>query len=129
MLMPSERVEIDAQGWPVDTESDFAITIPPGLFQLGCPFYFPVSWWEIKVRNGDVTVPVGNPANQWISPLLREYEEGRYLSAEVIEPWKGYWVENVSDEEVELLIPPKMFFEQILVDVTFFTVIKSDMIP
>jgi hypothetical protein len=107
-LVSRERVEFDAEGWPVSTEEDFAITIPPGFFQLGCPFFFPVSWEAVKVRKGDVTVPVGDPLNEWIHPILKKYENGGYVTTHILEPWKGCWIENLSDEEVELLIPPQV---------------------
>ncbi len=110
-IVANDRVEIDAHGWPVGTESDFVVRIPPGFFQLGCPFYFPVSWSEVKVRKGEVTVLVGDPANEWINPILYKYEFGSYVPSNILEPWKGYWVENVSDEEVELLIPPRVAVE------------------
>ena len=108
-LIAKQGVKIDAQGTPVDMKSDFVICIPPGFFQLGCPFPFSVSWNDVKVRKGSVTVLIGDSGNEWISPFLWRYENGGYQLAEKLEPWEGYWVENVSDEEVELLIPPRMY--------------------
>jgi hypothetical protein len=111
-LIAKVGVKIDVEGELVDMENDFIIRIPPGFFQLGCPFPFPVKWSEVKVRKGNVTFPIGDPGNEWISPFLWKYEGGEdYVIAEKLEPWKGYWVENVSDEEVELLIPPRMAVE------------------
>ncbi|MBN2466942.1 MAG: hypothetical protein JXD19_02225 [Deltaproteobacteria bacterium] len=110
-LVAKKRVIIDAQGWPAPTDTDFIVTLPPGMFQLGCPFYFPVNWNNVRVKNGNIIVPIGGPANEWISTRLLKYEAGRYIMVDTLEPWSGYWVENLSDETVELLIPPVMSVE------------------
>jgi hypothetical protein len=79
---------------------------------MGFPFLFPVRWTEVKVRKADVTVPIGDPGNQWMSQVIWKYENGEYTLADVLEPWQGYWIQNVSQETVDLLIPPKMFIPQ-----------------
>jgi hypothetical protein len=107
LLTSRNAVQINAEGQPVSTDDDFVIAIPPGLFYLGCPFPFAVSWSEVKVRKGEVTVNVLDPANQWISPILWKYEYGIYSFALDLEPFKGYVVENMSSEPAELLVPPR----------------------
>lgn len=111
-LISKEGVKIDAHGTPVDTATDFVIPIPPGFFQLGCPFPFPVSWWEVKVRKDGVTVLIGDTDNEWINPSLRKYQDGQYIATDILEPWQGYWIENISTDEVDLLIPPTLHVEE-----------------
>lgn len=108
LITRSERTP-DAQGSPASTADDFVIQVPPGFVQIGCPFYFPVSWNEVVVRHGSLNVPVNDAANLWISPVLWTYANGQYQAAQELTPWKGGLVQNVSTETVELLIPPRMY--------------------
>jgi hypothetical protein len=107
LLTCRNPVQLNGEGQAVPTDEDFVVTIPPGLFYLGCPFPFTVSWSEVKVRKGEVTVNLLDPANQWISPILWKYEYGIYSFALDLEPFKGYVVENMSSEPAELLVPPR----------------------
>ena len=61
------------------------------------------------LQSGEGGDPFQITRDAWIDPRLREYVNGSYVLANVLEPWSGYWVVNISDETVELLIPPKMF--------------------
>jgi hypothetical protein len=108
-LITRSEITLDAQGSAASTAENFIIVVPPGFLQIGCPFYFPVSWNEVRVRNGNLTVPVNDAANVWISPVLWTYVNGQYQAAQELVPWKGCLVQNVSTETVELLIPPRMF--------------------
>lgn len=108
LITRTERT-FDAQGSPASTAEDFAIQIPPGFMQVGCPFHFPVSWNEVKVRHGQFIFQVTDPANSWISPVLWTYTNGNYEATQELVPWKGCMVQNVSTETVELLIPPRMY--------------------
>jgi len=108
-LITTWDTPLSANGFPVSMEKNFVLSIPPGYVQIGCPFPFPVAWREVWVRNGAFTTLVTAPQNIWTTPVLWKYENNTYVPSDLLEPWRGYWIQNVSDQTVELLIPARMF--------------------
>ena len=102
--------------FPPPGDTLFSITLPSGSgsawwTQIGHPFAFPVAWSDCYVRdgNGD-TYPAGDgPDTGLIENAAYGYEyeggEGSYRTATVLEPWRGYFVNNLSGSDVELLVP------------------------
>ena len=101
-LSTRKAATLNVRGKTVDFSKDFAIKVPPGLFQLGCPFPFPVDWDEVKVRAGQTVAKTGEPSNRWVGPLWNE----NYQFADKLVPWKGNYIVNYSSQTVELLVPP-----------------------
>jgi len=107
-LIVAESATLKAQGFPTAVDRDYIITIPPRFFQLGCPFPFPVKWRDVKVGKEGISTSVADMGNDWMSPALWKFKDGSYFAVDVLEPWEGYWVENLTNEPLELSIPPRM---------------------
>ena len=85
-------------GISVSSASSVTVTLQPGWNQIGNPFAFPVSWSDVSA-DGDVEAPVGYEGlGNAISGYLYQQTE--------LTPWKGYYVKNLSSQNVTLEIPP-----------------------
>lgn len=81
-------------GLSVDAAGPVTVTLAPGWNQIGSPFAFPVAWNDI-----DGHEDVGPPA-AWDGV---EY----VLDQPVLDAWTGYFVENPTDGEIDLVIQPR----------------------
>jgi hypothetical protein len=70
-----------------------AITLAPGLNQIGNPYAFPVAWDAVRGARA-------------IGSLLEFVPENNsYREATTLEPWTGYFVENFEGTAVSLAVP------------------------
>ena len=79
----------------------YPIVLRPGWNQIGNPFPFKVSLSDCRVAVGQSLEPLGG----YLEDRLVAYEDGHYTDRYVLEPWRGYWVKNLTGSEVELLVP------------------------
>ena len=86
-------------GTSVSIGSPVSVILDPGWNQIGNPFAFPVSWSNVSA-NGDVEAPVGY---EGLGNAISGYQ---YQQTELT-PWKGYYVKNLTSQEVTLEIAPK----------------------
>ncbi|MFQ5824126.1 MAG: FlgD immunoglobulin-like domain containing protein, partial [bacterium] len=73
----------------------YTLTLKPGWNQIGLPFAFPVAWDSIFIASDSpdsVEIP-------WLY-------EGGYDPADILEPYKGYFIRNKNDSNISLRIPP-----------------------
>lgn len=83
-------------GVSLRADTAFAVNLQPGWNQIGVPFAFPVAWLDILNASGNPTSVDG--------PFL--YEGGYHVSPN-LEPYKGYFVNNLDTlNAVTLVIPP-----------------------
>ncbi len=103
--------------FPPAGEKEFAISLEAageggaGWNQIGHPFAFPVYWADCRIRDsgGRLYAPdeaaneglVENAAHAWQD----EGGAGGYEAATLLEPWSGYFVNNISGGALELLVP------------------------
>jgi len=79
----------------------YPIVLRPGWNQIGNPFPFEVSLRDCRVAVGQSLEPLGG----YLEDRLVAYEDGHYTDRYVLEPWRGYWVKNLTGSEIELLVP------------------------
>ena len=104
--------------FPEDGDTTYAITIPGGgsgswWSQIGHPFAYTVDWSSCLVRDGSGVVHEMD--TQPGAGLLEDaaytslYENGsfQYEEAAGLEAWHGYFVNNISGGDLELLIPAR----------------------
>jgi hypothetical protein len=104
--------------FPPAGEDAFAITLSgsegsAGWNQIGHPFAFPVAWADCRIRvAGGVEYSTLDAADAALIENVAYayvYDEGigGYAAAGLLEPWNGYFVNNLSGEALELLVPLK----------------------
>ncbi|MDT7855729.1 Ig-like domain-containing protein [Rubrivirga sp. S365] len=76
-----------------DASDPVALTLAPGWTQIGTPFGFAVAWDDIEGSEA-VSPPVAWDGAEYV------FDQG------VLEPWRGYFVENPTDAPVTLTVPP-----------------------
>jgi hypothetical protein len=81
------------------------------------PFSFPVCWDSVEVKTSTGTYTMGEAESIKVGPLI-EYDGEQYCGygygddncddrIDVLEPFKGYWVVNLTDEDIQLLVMPE----------------------
>jgi hypothetical protein len=91
-------------GYSTPTDSAYLVVLEDGWNQVGSPFVFPVAWDSIKVDGlsmADAESVVVGPAVAYVS------DQGYTYGVEILEPFEGYWVENLNGAPVTLAIPPR----------------------
>jgi hypothetical protein len=104
-LVTRESVLLDtgpAYGISTPVDSAFALPLQPGWNMIGNPFAFPVLWDSIQVNDVGMTEQGVVRGPYWWSDSSQGYED----SVRVLEPFDGYWVQNLETEKVVLHIPP-----------------------
>lgn len=98
-LISRETRDINfGSGISVRADANYTVTLKPGWNQVGLPFAFPVAWDSIFIASGSpdkVQIP-------WL-------HEGGYDPADILEPYKGYFIFNNNDSNINLRIPPVAF--------------------
>ncbi len=88
-------------GTTVSTEGSFKIELKPGWNDIANPWIFDISWSDIN-----------NPSNADLDGLFAY--EGKWLSPnpqQVMKPWKGYSVRNMSNRPVLIFLNPERAFD------------------
>lgn len=95
-LISTEDQTIDfGSGVSLRADLSYTLTLKPGWNQIGLPFAFPVAWDSIFIASDSpdsVEIP-------WLY-------EGGYDPADILEPYKGYFIRNKNDSNISLRIPP-----------------------
>ncbi|MBN2410968.1 choice-of-anchor D domain-containing protein [candidate division KSB1 bacterium] len=81
--------------YSMPSDDSLYVTFRPGWNQVGCPFAFPVSIYDM-VSNGELDYPV------YYDNSINDY---RY-QIEILQPWEGYFVYNRETVPVTIAIPP-----------------------
>jgi len=76
-----------------DSAQPFDLTLQPGWNQIANPFAFPVEWDSVSASGPVDTLAFWNGL---------EYQ----FDVTVLEPWEGYFINNLSNSPVTLTIPP-----------------------
>jgi len=103
---------LDITGTPASIRRPCRVLLHPGWNQLAGPFFFDVGWNDrILVSDGteESLIPVTAEENTLTSRVILEYDSatGQYAIASGLRMGRGYWIENLTPEDVELLIPPE----------------------
>ena len=120
-LVARDAVTIDASGsstFPADAETTFSIPVTgkagsSGWNQIGNPFAYPVRWSDCFVKDGSGIVrTIGEAANAglvdgWAHAYQNDGSGGSYVSATLLEPGSGYFLNNLSGVSLELLVPAR----------------------
>jgi hypothetical protein len=88
------------EGLSTPADRPFEIDLQPGWNMIGNPFAFPVDWghamvnrMQIAMEGTQVSTPVG-------------WDDGYQYDCEMLMPFEGYWVKNLTDSVVLLGIQP-----------------------
>jgi hypothetical protein len=91
-------------GLSVPTDSIYTIVLKPGWNQVGNPFAFPVSWRETQV---DGQGSVENAPERIEPPVSWSGRDGYRQDVERLEPFEGYWLKNLTTEDLRWRIPAR----------------------
>ncbi len=92
------------RGLSTATDSAYALVLEPGWNMVGNPFNFPVAWDSITVdgiKMADAESTTVQPPVGWV------INKGYRMDEQILEPFGGYWVKNLSDASVVLRIPAR----------------------
>lgn len=91
-------------GRSVPLDQPYAVTVPPkGWTQVGNPFSFPVSWDGVFVTDES-----GAAADELlVGPIA-----GNHSELTVLEPFGGFWVNNLHDENLVIHFRPQAHVEE-----------------
>ncbi len=91
-------------GFSVPTDSAAAIRLRPGWNQVGHPYLFPVAWEETAIGGvGSVL----DHADQIEPPVAWSPDAGYRLDVELLQPFEGYWVKNLTGSDLIWQIPAR----------------------
>jgi hypothetical protein len=98
-----------AEGLSTSTDSAFALALKPGYNLVGNPFDFPVAWDSILVDTlaGGLLTMAEAETIVVEPPVVWTGSTGYQFDAEILDPFNGCWVKNISDSLVFLRIPPR----------------------
>lgn len=81
------------------------LALNPYWNMVGSPFHYSIAKTSLKVKYQNQTVSFDQAiANGWIQGVLWRYDGQSYQIAQVMEPFKGYWL--LANKPVTLIIPP-----------------------
>lgn len=83
---------LTVSGTSLSASNSYDITLKPGWNMIACPFNFKVSWSDVVGRTSDIGTPF-------------RYDNG-FSGTNVLEPWKGYFVNNGGSSDVVISVPP-----------------------
>ena len=120
-LIHAEDRKVDVDGFansPLPGDSCFSIILEGagavGWNQIGHPFAYPVATAECLVRTDpdhlytmEEAAQAGLVENAFYDWVYDGDGVGRYEEAEYLEPWRGYFVNNTSGFDLELLVPAR----------------------
>ena len=95
-------------GTSTPTNRLFPLVLSPGWSQIGNPYLFPVVWDSIlvEVRSDTISMAEAERAGQ-VEPPVAWRNQMYELDVQILDPFDGYWVRNLADTTVSLLIPPR----------------------
>ncbi len=99
---PNRITTAPITSYSTPTDSMCEVVLQPGWNQIGNPFCFPVAWDSIMVDTLTMA-EVDSIEPPWAWVIGRGYQD----SVEVLEPFEGYFVKNLSHSDVVLSIPPE----------------------
>ena len=107
-----DPITLDMTGTPASIRRPFRIVLRPGWNQITNPFFFDVAWNErilVSDGGGGPPISVTSQNNRLSSRVILGYEAavGQYVTAPVMLTGHGYWIENLTSADVELLVPPE----------------------
>ncbi|MBN2011336.1 choice-of-anchor D domain-containing protein [candidate division KSB1 bacterium] len=101
-LVTKERPSFNAgAGWSALDNNDVRIELQPGWNQIANPFPFPVRWTDIQLTANDDQV--SDPFYYQTAGTSIGFLNWSDYN---LEPWKGYFVENLDSTSSFLIIPP-----------------------
>jgi hypothetical protein len=94
------------KGLSTATDSAYSLVLEPGWNMIGAPFDFPVAWDSMLV-DGERMADAESVVVE--SPVAYVAGKGYRGAQEVLEPFAGYWVKNLTESAVVLSILPREF--------------------
>jgi hypothetical protein len=94
-LITSDPQDFDAgAGLSFSTARDFVLELQPGWNLISTPFDFPTDWSRVQ-------------KSPQVESQLWAYDGRQYLATDnLMQPWQGYFVRNLSDRPQALVFPP-----------------------
>ncbi len=122
-LISRNTVDIDVTGLLAETNRPYPILLYPGWNQIGTPFNFDIDFdtvWVFWSGVGgivekhdrtigldlDLIFDATSSENVYTSRTLWKYENGDYSATAVMNPGEGYWINNLTDDYVLLVVNP-----------------------
>ncbi len=99
LITRNARTMAAGAGLSVTTAQNFIITLQPGWNQIGNPFAFPVNWSDV-VKSSEVESKLVGYQGALNEASGYDYTRSR------LEPWEGYFVNNLGSAPAALEIPP-----------------------
>ena len=88
-------------GYSTPTVEPYAITLAPGWNQVGQPYYFPVAWESVLIDG----LSPAEAFELFDGPI--PWSGSSYGDpATTLEPFAGYWIRNLSEDDLVLQVPP-----------------------
>jgi len=100
LITRNARTLAAGAGLSVTTAQNFVITLQPGWNQIGNPFAFPVNWSDV-IKSGNVESKLVGYQGALNEASGYDYTRSR------LEPWEGYFVNNLGSAPATLEIPPR----------------------
>ena len=107
-LVCRSRSRIDTApvtGYSTGTSAPWRITLSPGWNMAGHPFSFPVEWDSMMVD----TMSMDEAEMVLVEPPVSYSGTGYRYDTSVLDPFAGYWINNLTDSNVTLNIPARQY--------------------
>lgn len=103
-LIAREGGTFDVEGARSVAGTPVTLELPPGWTQLATPRAYPVAWSDIE---GTALTDASSPLTYLpaASDSAGEASGDAFATADVLQPWTGYWVYNPQAGPIELTVP------------------------
>jgi len=103
-LIAREGGTFDVEGARSVAGTPVTLELPPGWTQLATPRAYPVAWSDIE---GTALTDASSPLTHLpaASDSAGEASGDAFATADVLQPWTGYWVYNPQAGPIELTVP------------------------
>ena len=105
-IISRNSATLSVTGELTSLNKDYVVYLQPGWNQIGHPFTFEVSLDDISVSDGTETHLIDSPENTFTRHTVWKFADGIYAEAGILRQGMGYWIKNLTDEVISLIISP-----------------------